>query len=33
MTYSSKKDWWLFGLVWGVVAGLELRGDRVVRNS
>lgn len=19
MTYSSKKDWWLYGLVWGVV--------------
>ena len=22
MTYSSKKDWWLFGLVWGLVLGL-----------
>jgi hypothetical protein len=22
MTYNSKKDWWLFGLVWGVVLGL-----------
>ena len=22
MTYNSKKDWWLFGLVWGVTLGL-----------
>jgi hypothetical protein len=22
MTYNSKKDWWLFGLVWVVVLGL-----------
>lgn len=22
MTYNSKKDWWLFGLVWAVVSGL-----------
>ena len=22
MTYHSKKDWWLFGLAWGVVLGL-----------
>ena len=22
MTYNSKKDWWLFGLVWGLALGL-----------
>jgi hypothetical protein len=22
MTYNSKKDWWLFGLVWGLTLGL-----------
>ena len=22
MTYNSKKDWWLFGLVWVIVLGL-----------
>jgi hypothetical protein len=26
MTYRSKKDGWLFGLVWGVVAGLNAFG-------
>ena len=26
MTYGSKKDWWLFGLVWGVVPVLIVVG-------
>jgi hypothetical protein len=26
MTYNSKKDWWLFGLVWGLTAGLVAAG-------
>lgn len=26
MTYNSKKDWWLFGLVWGVILGLLVVG-------
>jgi hypothetical protein len=26
MTYSSKKDWWLFGLVWGLTLGLLAAG-------
>jgi len=28
MTYDSKKDWWLFGLAWGVVLGLLVVGLR-----
>jgi hypothetical protein len=26
MTYNSKKDWWLFGLVWGLTLGLPVVG-------
>lgn len=26
MTYNSKKDWWLFGLVWGLIVGLLVVG-------